>query len=174
MILFEKYLQFLIIKRILIISEAENIWFVCKKYFIWIRDWTKNYSIRKSWSKNIFDTNFFRISWLSSFESSHGRITSNNSYHSISEFSRFAEVILMTRVKSVKCPKSHYQHSLLMVGLSLLYIHRRMSFFLCNNFFFILIIQLEKFFLKYFFKKCFLWANEEIDKNTKWCEKKYQ
>lgn len=78
----------------------------------------------------------------------------------------------MTRMKSIKCPKSHYNHSLLMVCFCLLNIHRMCSRFLvCSNFFFVFSIEFEKFFFKYFFKKRLLWTNKEVDKNTEWCQK---
>lgn len=46
-------------------------------------------------------------------------------------------------------------------------------FFFNSNFFFVFSIELEKFLFKYFFKKCFLRTNQEVDKDTKWCQKKH-
>lgn len=170
--IFEKCFQFLIIKRILIISETENIWIMCQNDFIWIRKWSEHDYIWETRPKNVFDTSFFWITCFLSFDSFNCLTTSYDSDQSISELLCFPQIVFMTWMKSIKCPKCHDKHILLMVCFCLLYIHSMCwGFFLSGNFFFVVSIELEKFFFKYFLKKCLLWTNQQVNKDTKWRQK---
>ena len=108
--IFEKLLQLLIVKRMLVISKTENIWLVTQDNFIRISQWSKYSCIWNFWIKNILNSKSFHISRFFSFYCLDRYITSDDRYETFSELLRFSQIILMTRMKSVKCTKSHYQH----------------------------------------------------------------
>lgn len=107
---FEKYFQFFIIKRALIISKTEDIWLVRENNLIRIWERSKYSCIRNVGIKNILNSKSFQISRFLSFYFLDRYITSDDRYETFSELLCFSQIILMTRMKSIKCPKSHYQH----------------------------------------------------------------
>ncbi len=86
MIICQEFFQCCAIKRILIISKAEDIWIIGKNYFVWIRKWPENNSTRKSRVKNVFHTISLWVSRIFSFYTFNSSITSNYGDKGISEF----------------------------------------------------------------------------------------
>lgn len=82
----------------------------------------------------------------------------------------------MSWMKSIKCTKGHHFHTLSVMWFWCMNIHGifmvSLLLFMCD-FFLVISIEFEKFFFKYFFKKSFLWTYEEINKDTKWGQKKH-
>lgn len=92
----------------LIIAECEEIRMMCAKWGEYILFISEDDTRIVEFSCDILESSVFIMYWSSSLSTDDSMISGNHDRHLTCELSRCREVILMSRMKNIKCTKTHH------------------------------------------------------------------